>query len=271
MRKFILLIAACAIIAPMALSAQTYKEPEYSTETESDLQTRIGFDISKRIIKGLNISWEEELRLKDNITRLDRIHSSLGVTYRILPWFRVGTTYTFIAIDHNGKKSTDYKRYWDLRHRISADLLFTYKTGNWSFSLRERPQFTFRTDSINPLEKVKCAMVLRQRVKAQYSIYNMPLKPYVSVEVSNTLNAPDYAGGNYIDKVRSMLGVEWKLNKQSTLEFYYRFDYTYNRDISVRGDDDHKGDSWHNKGDLKSLIVQKGYHHILGAFYSYSF
>ncbi len=275
MRKFLLPVFACALLAPQVIQAQdhVYKEPEYGTVSDTDLQARIGFDISKKIARGLHINWEEELRLRSNLGAVDRIHSALGVSYRVNPWFRVSTAYTFIAIDHPGKKSTGYDKYWDLRHRAAADLLFTLKTADekWSFSFRERPQFTFRTDSVNTAEKPKCNMVLRHRVKAEYRIHNLPLRPFVSVEVSNTLNAVKLAGGNYIDKVRSMLGVEWRLNKQSAFEFYYRFDYVCNRDVSVRAEDDHDGPRWHNKGDLKSLIVEKGYFHILGVFYSYSF
>ncbi len=258
MRKFTLLILACAFLAPLGLRGQTITHDP--AETDSDLRGRVGFEISKKIIKGLNISWEEELRLKNNITSIDRIYSGLGVTYRITPWFRVGAGYTFIAINHDGKASTDNKKYWDLRHRAAADLLFTYKTGKWTFTFRERPQFTFRTDSVNTREKPKCDMILRHRIKAEYKVHHLPLKPYVGVEVSNTLNAPALADGNYIDKVRSMLGVEWRISKESALEFYYYFDYVYSRDIHIG----------RNSGNV-TITPEKGYHHILGAFYSYSF
>ncbi len=260
MRRLSLLILVCAFFLPFALSAQEVTH-EPATK-ESDLQARIGFDISKDIVRGLSIGWEEELRLKNTLTSIDRIHSGLGVKYRITDWFRVGAAYTFIATDHEGKKSTNYEKYWDFRHRATADLLFTVKSGNekWSFTFRERPQFTFRTDSVNTREKAKCEMVLRHRIKAEYKIHHLPLRPYVSMELSNTLNAPELAGGNYIDKVRSMLGVEWKLNRQSSFEFYYRFDYVYNRDIHIGK----------NSGDV-TITPEKGYYHILGVFYSYSF
>lgn len=256
-RKYIFALTACALLLPSAISAQTTTHD--SAVSECDLQARIGFDITKQIKKGLNVSWEEELRLRNTLGTVDRIHSSLGATYRITEWFRVGAAYTFIARWHDGKKSTDYEKYWDLRHRASADLMFTLKSGKWRFSLRERPQFTFRTDSVNTREKSKCDIVLRHRFKVDYKIFHLPLRPYVSVELSHTLNAP-VLGGNYVDKVRSMLGVEWRLSKESTLEFYYRFDYVYGRDIHITK----------NKGNI-TITPELGYYHILGVFYSYSF
>ncbi len=259
MRKLSLLIMACALLmGPFALSGQTYER--LPTQSEHDLQARIGVDISKKIIKGLNITFEEELRLKNNLRSFDRINTGLGATYRINPWLRVGTAYTFMAIMHDGKPSTNNEKYWDLRHRATVEALFTVKTGKWTFSFRERPQFTFRTDSVDSREKRKCNIILRHRVKAEYKIYHLPLRPYVSIEVSNTLNTVKLAGGNYINRVRSMAGVEWKLNKQSTLDFYYRFDYTYNIDVHVTK----------NKGNV-TITPIKGYFNILGVAYSYSF
>lgn len=256
-RKYIVATTICAMLLSLTAAAQT--TTHNPAVSEHDVQVRIGFDISKKIKKGFNVSWEEELRLRNNLGTVDRIHSSLGATYRITDWFRVGAAYTFIARWHDGKKSTDYEKYWDLRHRARADLMFTLKSGKWRFSLRKRPQFTFRTDSVNTREKSKCEIVMRHRLKADYKVFHLPLRPYASVELSHTLNAPSLAG-NYVNKIRSMLGVEWSLSKASTLEFYYRFDYVYGRDIHITK----------NKGNI-TITPERGYYHILGAFYSYSF
>lgn len=257
--KHLLITILCTMAVPLAGSAQE-EQPVYApTTTENDAQARVGFDISKRLAKGLHITWGEELRLKNTFTTVDRVQSSLGVTYRVNKWFRVGAAYTFISTWHDGKKSTNYEKYWDLRHRGHADLLFTQRVGKWRFSFRERPQFTFRTDSINTREKSRVDITLRHRFKVDYEVHHLPIRPYVSVEVSNTLNAPEI-GGNYIEKVRSMLGVTWELSKRSTMEFYYRFDYTFGKDIHITK----------NKGKI-TVTPEKGYYHILGVFYEYSF
>lgn len=257
LQKFLPMAAVLLLIAPAAVSAQNVTHAD--AIDESDVQMRVGFELNKKIRKRINISWEEELRLRNNLATVDRIHSSLGATYRVNDWFRVGAAYTFIARWHDGKKITGYKKYWDLRHRAHADFLFTLKSGNWQFSMRERAQFTVRTDSINVREKSRCDMTLRHRFKTEYRIYSLPLRPYVSVELSNTLNAPKLAG-NYLEKVRSMAGVEWRLSKGSTLEFYYRFDYVFGRDIHIGK----------NSGNV-TITPEHGYYHILGIFYAYSF
>lgn len=257
-KKYALIAALCLLAAPLTGWAQ---EPVYApAETENDVQMRVGFDISKKITRGLDLTWGEELRLKNTLTAVDKVHSSLGLTYRINHFLRVGAAYTFISTWHDGKKSTDYAKYWDLRHRAHADVLFTVRSGKWRFSFRERPQFTFRTDSVNTREKSKVDITLRHRIKVDYTVHHLPLRPYVAIELSNTLNAPELVG-NYLEKVRSMLGVTWQLSKRSSLDFYYRFDYVFSKDIHIRKSD----------ADDITITPEKGFYHILGVFYEYSF
>lgn len=268
MKNRFLIIAAFLLLVPLAGISQT--KDYRAAESEEDFQARIGFDISKKLIKGLHLTWGEELRLKNAVSSVDRIHSSLRLTYRINKWLRVGGAYTFISIWHDPKKSSDTgEKYWDLRHRAHADVLFSYKSGNWRFSFRERPQFTCRTnDDIDTREKRRWEMTLRHRFKVDYDVYNLPIRPYVSVELSNTLNAPD-AVCNYLEKVRSMLGVTWELSKRHSLDFYYRFDYVFGYDIDIKQVKNELGiktDEWKYR-----ITPEKGFYHILGVFYEYSF
>ena len=241
-----------------AVWAQT--EPERATVEDNDLQMRVGFDISKKIARGLEITWNEEFRMKNTLSTLDRIHSGIGLSYKVNSYFSVGTEYNFIVINHDGKKSTDYQKYWDFRHRVRLNLIASYDVGQWKFSLRERPQMTIRTDSINPLEKRKAEFVLRSRLKAQYKCRRLPLEPYVAFEVYNTLNAPKFVS-NYVEKLRSEIGLDYVLNRRSSMTFYYRFDYATTKDVNLKK----------STGALKSIITEKSYNHILGVFYSYKF
>lgn len=259
MRKLSLLVLACMIFAPAAVFAQEY-EP---TETEDDLQSRMGITFDKKVFKGFHISLEEELRLYNNLQSLDRIHSSLGVSYKVNKYFKVGAAYTFIARHHAGKKSTDYEKYWDLRHRAHVDLTASYKTGNWRFSFRERPQFTCRTDDIDTREKRKWDITLRHRVKVGYDIFSKPVKPYVAVELSHTLNALEVVG-NHIEKVRSTAGVEWQISKRNTMDFYYRFDWVQGYDIDVK-------DYADGRPTRTRITKEKGRYHIIGVAYEFSF
>ena len=102
--------------------------------------------------------------------------------------------------------------------------------------LRERVMCEMRTDSINPLEKNKYKWTLRSKLGANFYVPGKPVKPYVWVELVNTLNAPEYQqknGHQFITDVRTQAGVKWRVSRNSSLDFYYRFRYGYDRDINI--------------------------------------
>jgi hypothetical protein len=259
MKRRTLVIALILLTVPVAGFSQ--EKDLRAPESTSDVQARVGFDLSKKITRGLHIVWGEELRLKNTMGAIDRIQSSLGATYRINSWLKVGGAYTFISTWHDPRKSSlTGEKYWDLRHRAHLEALFTYRTGNWRFSFRERPQVTYRTEKgINPVEKRRWDVVLRHRFKVEYDVFTLPLEPYVSVELSNTLNAPDIVC-NYLEKVRSMVGVKWQLSRRNSLDFYCRFDYGYGYDIDEK-----------DQGARIKITPEKEYNAIVGLFYEYSF
>lgn len=224
----ILGLGACCI--GINLYAQTVVD-QYTTKY--DLSTRLGIAIDKDIYKGLSLSWEEEARFKNLSTEFDCLYSSLSMHYRINDYFKVGAGYTFILLWHDGKKKTDYEKYLDPRHRVNIDLVANYRIRKWKFTLRERSLMTLRTDDPDLLEKSNPNFKLRSKLSVEYSIFGQPLKPYLGCEISNTLNAPTYAGGNYIDRIRTDLGVKWRLNRRNSLDFYYQLNVGLNRDIDV--------------------------------------
>ena len=38
---------------------------------------------------------------------------------------------------------------------------------------------------------------------------------------------------NVISDIRTQVGVKWRLTRLSSLDFYYRFTYGYNRDVNI--------------------------------------
>ncbi|MGN0187082.1 MAG: DUF2490 domain-containing protein [Paludibacteraceae bacterium] len=229
------LMLICALVAPIHLCAQT-QEPEVIENTEAltqDFSTRIGFDIGGVLYRNLSLKWEEEARFKTLSTTFDRLYSTLSLSYKVNPYFKTAIGYSFHLIHHDGKKSTNYEKYWLMRHRIYMDLTGSYHYNQWQFSLRERPMMTYRTDNPDLNEKANPHWQLRSKFMAEYTCISQPLKPYISVELSNTLNAPKFAG-NYIDALRGAIGLKWRIDRRDALNFYYRIDCNWTRDIDVK-------------------------------------
>ena len=89
----------------------------------------IEYKINKRIT-GL---FTEELRFKENFTRLNLFYTNLGIEYKISDFFKAALVYRFI------EKYQDDNSF-SFRHRIMLDLTFKKKIGRIGFSYRQRLQ-----------------------------------------------------------------------------------------------------------------------------------
>lgn len=264
-----LLASAAALLLTLAAQAQRtddyIKSKDYreGTERTDEFRMRVGVDLEKRLARGLALGLNEELRLEDNMRKVDRLNSQLSLSYKVNSYFRVKANYVLMAMYDTKRDDlgaiTD--RDWSLRHRFALDLVASYRMGRWKFSFRERVQTTIRTDSIDSREKVSPAWCLRHRLQAQYVFPDKPIKPYGYVELRNTLNVQDVVGKNYLSRVRVGLGVEYQINARSQFDFYYMFDYSKDYDVGFT----------RNKGLLKEFTTELGYYHTLGVQYNFKF
>lgn len=241
-------VLSCALLLPASSKGQI---TEKSSE-KSDFHARTGFTIDKKAVAGLHIAWSEELRLKDAVTKIDRIYSVLAVYYEFCPWFKAGVDYNFIAVKQ--------VKGWEFRNRSNIDLTASYKPApRWKLSLRERFRITSTNKESDPVLEANPAWIMRSRLMAEYDARPLPIRPYVYFELSNTLNNPDITG-NFIDKIRVSAGVKYALSPRSEFDFFYRFDHNRSKRFEELG----SGQSW-------LVTTSKENNHILGIFYEYSF
>ena len=259
-------IIAALLMGCLFVPAHSFAQEDevtYLTEKENDLRLRTGLEFEKKLPRKFSIKFGEEFRLKESFTEVDRIHSEVDFSYDPFKWLKVSAVYRFTAIDHDGKKKTDFKKYWDLRHRMSFNVALIYRTCyNWKFSLKERVQSTFMSKhKYDPREKNSPMWVLRTKLQADYKFRHLPLAPFTYVELCNTLNAPELANGNYINKMRAALGMEYRFNRRSSMELVYIFDYDLNKNVNVKN----------STGELKSITDEKEFNHIISVSYKYRF
>ena len=249
-------ITAIAVILSMTsvfANAQdfVYQDPEFG------IAGRISVAFDQKIASGLHVALEEELRSMDGFTELDRSLTSLHISYKTCPYFKVDAGYTFMKVFGNPD---------DLRHRANLDFIGVYKFRQWKLSLRERFQTTTKTKEINTYQQPRTALALRSRLKASYNCRTMPLKPYASFEIRNTLNSVDFAclpvvsyNDVYINRYRGSIGTEWVLDSRNLLDFYILLDYNYNIDIDAT-----------KKGKLKAVSSIPYYCTSFGVAYIFS-
>ena len=208
---------------------------------------------------GLSLTFEEEIRSAPS----HRAHTTIALGYTPIPYLNIYAGYTLKLYGNQGW--TDPNKY--LQHRANVLVTGQVKLGQWNLSLREGVMLDGRTGEVDKRTKNQVDFTLRSRLQAVYSIPETPLGIVGKFEILNTLNVPVaylneviQLGGNggkeygqYISELRPEIGLQWKIDKKNSLTLTYRYNYLYDRGISI---DDNTGDiSLTNKYTTKHLML----------------
>ena len=190
------LIAFC-FLASMA--------PSHCLAQIDDVGLWIGVTLQSNVTRKLEGSFTEQLRLSNDITRINLLLSDLGLDYSINKQLKVGLHYRFI----NSNKDNYYSK----RHRFYADIAWKEKVKFISFTLRERIQEQFSDYYSSEIGKIP-EWVLRSKLTAKIDL-DKKYSPYVSIEMFYL-----------IDNVKEETGIT---------DFRYEtgFNYEFNRIHSV--------------------------------------
>lgn len=269
------LMGLMGLIGPIGAWGQT------EVDLDSEVGGRLSLQLNKKLSKGLHLTLEEEIRMDDNFGSFGRFHTTLGLTYKVTPELKVGVGYALI----NPYSASD-SAFKSCRHRLMADVTYTRRFGDWSLSLKERFQATYRTGDMNEYQNPRTALTLKSRLKVTYKGWRR-WEPYGYVEMRNTLNAPvikanwdgthyvtdagsqvgdegwflDGFSGVYVNRWRGALGVEYRLSKASRLEGTLLFDKKTDKVVDANAEGTK----------LKSYTLEKGFMGWLCVGYSYSF
>ena len=258
-------------IAALLISLPSFAQSFITEDPSFSLSARTSAAFDWKIAKGLHLNVSEELRFVDSSSKsLVRSYSTLGASYKVCPYLKVGAGYSFIACS----KTKDDVTSPLLRHRVYGEITGMYGIGNIKLSLREKIQGTVRTDDFNAYQEPGTAWMLRSRLKVSYDKKKMSWKPYAAFEVSNTLNAVNFVDSwngvqlvgddviyndIYVNRLRTRLGVDWRLSKRSSVDLYLLYDFKRGKDIDAT-----------KKGKLVSVTGEMANVISLGIAYTFS-
>lgn len=261
-RRFVAVLAALAVCA----LAHAWNYDSQAATTTNVAQVRFGAEFNKKWHNGLRLGVSEDLRFDVYNSEVGpyfrKSYTTIDFGYKPIEYVKLDAGYTLKLLGADSTWSDTKKadpNEW-IRHRV-----FFSVTGSYSFDyakvyLRERVQLDMRTDSVNLLEQNQYNWCLRSRIGVEGLLPGKPVKPYLWAEVINTLNAPEYQqknGHQFISSVRTQAGVKWRVSKLSSLDFYYRFTYDYDRDINITK----------KKGKIQ-LTEETTYMHSIGVTYN---
>lgn len=213
----------------------------------------------KKLSRKWSVDVEGEFRTRNDAKTADRWSIGVDGEYKITRWLKASAGYTLlydnnpekISYNDDGSYNNWRPSYWGLRHRVAVSLAGSVDAGRFSFTLRERWQYTYRPEKTvdrydfdnvwweEKTVKSKSRHVLRSKLKIDYNIPKCKVDPYVDVELFNAWE---------LQKVRYTVGVDWKLTKKHVFGLSYHYQ-------DVNGDDD--------DNDVNS--------HILGLSYKFKF
>ena len=185
---------------------------------QSERLTDFGGIVSAEAEVGLGGPWglsvEEELRFDHSCTQFDRWLNSVGVDYNCLHnRMNIGVMADYIR-RHNDRG------YYENRGRLGLQVTYTEDFRRFKFQVRSKVLGTF-FDERTGEHRVNPKVYWRNRVKVTYQPMNSRFKYALSAELFWLTNDPK---GSYVDNLRTVLSVDYRLSRQYSLSAFARMD-----------------------------------------------
>lgn len=172
---------------------------------ESDFQTWTSAGIKKELSKRTDFTLSQELRLKDNSTRLNTTFTDVGLKYQLFKNFDAGLYYRLIISPGA------------VAHRPYGEVSYEIDIQKWSIEPRLRFQ---HQEERNEIAK----NYFRPKATLSYKI-NKEWKPFVAGEL---FYHAFYYQGSQFDEYRLSTGVEYDWKKKHSIKLFYLFDQEFN-------------------------------------------
>ncbi len=219
----------------------------------------LGAEAEKKINRQLSVSLEADFRSRNDFKTLDRWGIGVGASYKLTKGLKADVSYKLLDYNYREKvesytsaKGNDKIKwrpsYYGLKHRFSASVTGSRKlVDDFKVSLRERWQYTYRPETSperyklslkdqtmklddNYVRDAKGKHQLRSRLQVEYDRKRALLTPYANAEFYNSWA---------LEKVRYCVGTEIRIDRQHSLDIYYRFQDMHNVDADEYDPDMH--------------------------------
>ncbi|MCA6363180.1 MAG: DUF2490 domain-containing protein [Bacteroidetes bacterium] len=207
-KHFFLLLAICGLAVIPAVAQH------------NDLRSWNTFSINYDLTKKLTLNFDQELRLQDNLTRINQLYTNIGATYKLNKYVRVAGVYRFIA---RYKEDNTF----GLRNRFYGDLIVKLRPGRFTYVYRARLQYEWRGAGYGKEYGRVPEIYWRNLFKASYKVNDI-VSPYLATEIRFQLQNPRIPYHNGFDRSRFTGGVDLQVTKNSTFGVYYLLQKEWN-------------------------------------------
>ena len=209
--KFLLLVCFCG---------NYYTSNAQFSPTYSDAGMWNTFSLDYAINKKVSVLFAEELRIKENYTRLNLFYTNIGVEYTLNKYIKTSIVYRPI------QKILDDNTFSN-RHRLMWDASIKYKIKKISLSYRHRLQVEAKNIQSSELGHVP-EWYSRNKIEIGYQA-TKKINPYIAIEMRFQLADPRLISAYHQwDRIRYQFGVDYKLNGFSKVGVYYLMQRLFN-------------------------------------------
>lgn len=162
----------------------------------------------------------EEMRLRENFTRLNLFYTNVGIEYKINSNLKTSLTYR-----PTQKYMPDNS--FSFRHRLQWDIGLKKSLGNFELSYRHRLQADVRNFYSSEIGKIP-EWYSRNKFQVKYNVTKR-YAPYFSVELRYQIfDARNPESDQVFHRIRYQGGIDFKYNSRNTFGIYYLIQREFN-------------------------------------------
>ena len=178
------------------------------------------FSCSYALNKKFAILFTEELRIKENYSRLNLFYTNLGFEYKFNSHFKTSLVYRWVD------KYMEYDQF-SFRHRLMWDATVKQGYKKFTFSYRHRLQTEIRNVQTSDAGSIP-EWYSRNKFEISYDI-SKRISPYYSTEFRYQFHDPrNVESDRTWHRIRYQAGIDYKLTKSSKAGIYYLIQHEYN-------------------------------------------
>ena len=190
----------------------------YGQKLPQDAWLWTTLSVDKKLSHHWGVGLDEELRLFDNMSRINLLFTNVEVSYKINS-FKFSLVYRFV------NKHQDDRPY-SKRHRLYFDAAYKYNKKKFSIMYRLRFQGQVR-DYYSSKEGKYIESYSRSKFDFTYDLNKY--SPFIAAEFRYQLNNPGFhEADNLWDRMRYYVGCTYSFNRTHSVQVYYMFQHDFN-------------------------------------------
>lgn len=175
----------------------------------SDFRLRTGLKIDKDLSKKVELSFESQVRFRNNWTNFDKFLVEPSVKFEVFKNFRLGAAYRYSAKQNLAKNTSNWHR---------GNMFMAYKKSfltDWDLKLKTAIQYDTRNFMGGYNTKYN-VWTNRNKVSLAYDVFGLPLSAEMGGELFYNVNVTQG-----IEKVRLSFELSYEIVKDSKILAQY--------------------------------------------------